>query len=324
MYKIAIIGCGQIGSRHLQGLLKIDFPILIDVVDSSEESIKLAKYRAAEIDSIFNSDNVRYFSSITEVEDDIDLCIIATSAKIRLKVLKQLLTLKKVKYLVLEKVLFQSIDEYVIAQKLLDFYKVKCWVNFPMPMYEVYKNIKSKIGHNEVITYRVVGGEWGIACNAIHFIDHMAFLSNQKNFLYDHSGITSIIESKRKGFVEFVGTLIGRLPNGSEIFLHSRGGSNAPYKIEILTDKYSWIIDEVSGNMVESSKTENWQEHVNIYKIPFQSELSNKFAAQILLEGNCDLKSYFDSKILHQGLIRSFLDLYNSKKNLNVKSCPIT
>ena len=128
MYKIAIIGCGQIGSRHLQGLMKLEFPILIDVVDSSEEAIKLAKYRATEIDSIVNSNDIRYFSSITEIEDDIDLCIIATSAKVRLKVLKLLLTLKKVKYLVLEKVLFQSIDEYVIAQELLDFHEYGCYV----------------------------------------------------------------------------------------------------------------------------------------------------------------------------------------------------
>ncbi len=324
MYKVAIVGSGQLGSRHLQGLLKTEFPMTIDIVDSSEESIKLAKSRAAEIDSVTNSSNIRYLSSIIEMEDDIDLCIIATSANVRLKVMELLLKLKKVKNLVLEKVLFQSIDEYYIAQKLINDNNVNCWVNCPRPMFDVYKNIKSKILNNETVTYTAIGGDWGIACNAIHFIDHMSFLSNQTNFLFDHSGISSIIEGKRKGFVEFTGTFIGRQSNGSEMFLHSRGGSNAPLKIEILTDHYFWKIDEVAGKMIESCKKNNWRDQEFDINVPYQSELSNKLATQILLEGKCELTSFNNSMKLHIDMISSFLEFYNSNNIQKTNICPIT
>jgi hypothetical protein len=325
MYKVAIVGSGQLGSRHLQGLLKTEFPISIDIVDSSEESLKLAKSRASEIVSVTNSSSIRYLSSIKEMDDDIDLCIIATSSNVRLQVLELLLNEKKVKNIVLEKVLFQSLDEYYIAEKLINDNNINCWVNCPRPMFDVYKNIKSKIFNYESVTYTAIGGDWGLACNAIHFIDHLSYLTNQTNFLFDHSGITSIVESNRKGFVEFTGTFVGKLVNnGSEIFLHSRGGSNVPLKIEILTDHYSWKINEIAGKMIESCKKNNWREQEFDINVPYQSELSNKIATQILLEGKCELTSYKKSMNLHIDMLSSFLDFYNSKNIEKTNICPIT
>ena len=324
MFKLAIIGCGQLGSRHLQGLLKTEFPISIDVVDSSEASLDLAKFRASEIESKVKPEDIRYLKSIVEMADDIDLCIVATSANIRFKVVEELLARKKVKNLVLEKVLFQSLEDYTKASNMFTENNVQCWVNCPRPMFDIYKEIQSKIGTNEVITYTAFGGEWGLACSAIHLIDHMSFLSQQTQYVYDNTGITSIIEGKRPGFVEFAGTFIGRLTNGSEMILHARVGSSAPLKIQILTDNYSWSIDEGAGKMIEASKTENWKEHQRDIKILYQSELSNKIAAQILLEGKCDLTTYQNSMKLHADMIISFLDFYNSRTNQDATICPIT
>jgi hypothetical protein len=170
----------------------------------------------------------------------------------------------------------------------------------------------------------VLGGEWGLACNSIHFIDNMSFLSQETQFVYDFSGITSVIESKRKGYIEFTGTFICRQSNGSELILHSRKDSNAKLKIQILTDNYTWSIDEVGGMIVESSKNEDWEEITKEIKIPYQSELSNIFAKQILLEGKCDLTSFNESMKLHVGMLSSFIDLYNLKTGQNFNYCPIT
>ena len=45
MYKVAIIGAGQLGSRHLQGLKVAASPLEITVMDSNEDSLKVAKER---------------------------------------------------------------------------------------------------------------------------------------------------------------------------------------------------------------------------------------------------------------------------------------
>lgn len=49
MKNILLIGAGQLGSRHLQGIAKIDFKANICVVDPSEISIEIAKERYKQI-----------------------------------------------------------------------------------------------------------------------------------------------------------------------------------------------------------------------------------------------------------------------------------
>ena len=47
--KIAIIGAGQLGSRHLQGLAQCNFDISIEVVEPYDLSRETAKKRYEEI-----------------------------------------------------------------------------------------------------------------------------------------------------------------------------------------------------------------------------------------------------------------------------------
>ena len=44
MKTIAIIGAGQLGSRHLQALVAVDFPLTVQVVDPSNEALKIATH----------------------------------------------------------------------------------------------------------------------------------------------------------------------------------------------------------------------------------------------------------------------------------------
>jgi len=46
--KVILIGCGNIGSRHLQALVKLPYEIDIQIVDPNENSQKLAKSRLNE------------------------------------------------------------------------------------------------------------------------------------------------------------------------------------------------------------------------------------------------------------------------------------
>ena len=41
VYRILLVGCGNVGSRHLQALVKIPFPVNIDIIESNASSKKL-------------------------------------------------------------------------------------------------------------------------------------------------------------------------------------------------------------------------------------------------------------------------------------------
>jgi predicted dehydrogenase len=83
-----IIGAGQLGSRHLQGLLKLNVEQVIYVLDTSLDSLKISKAREEEI---HHNNQIHYFSEWDLLPKDFDLVIIATSANVRAKVVKQLI-----------------------------------------------------------------------------------------------------------------------------------------------------------------------------------------------------------------------------------------
>ena len=51
-YSIAVIGAGEVGSRHLQALALLKRPVKIFVVDPSNESLRIAKERFQQVCSI--------------------------------------------------------------------------------------------------------------------------------------------------------------------------------------------------------------------------------------------------------------------------------
>ncbi len=56
MKKIALVGCGNIGSRHLQALAKLPYKLNIEVVEIDKNSQQVAKSRLEEIN--YSKDNL--------------------------------------------------------------------------------------------------------------------------------------------------------------------------------------------------------------------------------------------------------------------------
>ena len=89
--KILIIGAGQLGSRHLQSLIKYHSKLMIYVVDSSLASLELSQSRAAEINNDYGTE-VLYFESLAAVtETSFYLTIVATGSGPRFMIFDQLI-----------------------------------------------------------------------------------------------------------------------------------------------------------------------------------------------------------------------------------------
>lgn len=324
MYKILLIGAGQLGSRHLQGLLNVKLPISIDVVDPNISSIEIAKKRVSEIKYDYDNVFINYFNSIDNISPNIDICIIATTANHRYEVIKKIITISKIKNLILEKILFQKQVEYELTAKLLKDNSINCWVNCPRRMFSVYNELRQKITYNEKITLTLIGGDWGLACNSIHFIDLVCFLSDDYIFSLDTAGLSDIFESKRVGFYEVSGTLKATFSNGSEIFLHSRRHSSANIKIQILSDSYFWEIDEFKGEISITDILSCSNPVKSKFTIPYQSQITNLICEDILLTNECALPSYENSMLEHIQIINPLIE-FLQKKSINCENgCPIT
>ena len=155
---------GNLGYRHYQALLNIDFDAAIYLVDPNiikiEPTIKNTEYSNPKVKK------VHLIAGISDLPDTIDLVILSTNSDVRARVTKQLVESKRVLHILFEKVLFQKTSEYQEVKDLLSRQGIKAWVNCPLRLYPYYQEIRKEI-NSRSIHCKVAG--WDIACNTIHF-----------------------------------------------------------------------------------------------------------------------------------------------------------
>ena len=322
---ILLIGAGQLGSRHLQGLLKLENKHNIYILDPSKESIILAKLRANEIK---NEHNLIFVSEWNLLPSFFDLVIVATNSNIRELVVTQLLEGYKVKYLILEKVLFQEIESYERVSNLIKRKKVDTWVNHGRRLNDQYKSIKTLVREGkESVIFNLTGGNWGLACNSLHFLDLFKYITNSDIDEIDIDWLdNTLLDSKRKNYVEATGTLKGKTNNLDFFTITSFEGNASPLTISIATSSTRWIVEEgiKESTIRYFSKTNNYKEETNVFQIEFQSTLTTSVVKHIFETGKCDLPSYEDAKQTHLLFIKAILKKYNQITGLNSTICPIT
>lgn len=319
-----IIGAGQLGSRHLQGLLRLTTTQTIYVFDHSPLSLEVAETRAKEIP---NHHNIIYTKNWQEIPSSLDLVIVATGANVREAVLIQLLNSCRVRYLVLEKILFQDLNSYTRISELLKNTDTKTWVNHPRRLYSVYEQIKIKLKSDVTdIVFCVTGSNWGLGCNALHFIDLFCYLANSKVLSLNGDLIDERLqESKRIGFVEFTGSITGRLENGSTFIITSFIGDPGPLTVTIATSISRWLVQEaLTTQILYLGKDNLFNFEISSAEIPFQSNLTTNVAKSILNNGVCELPTYVDACDSHRPFIKLMLDKYVSLSGISTTNCPIT
>lgn len=322
---ILLIGAGQLGSRHLQSLMKFSSKLNIYVVDNSNKSLTLSKTREEEIKNHFNTE-VTYLSTLNEVKSiQFFLTIIATSSAPRYMILNEVLKSFDSENIILEKFLFQDINSYEMAKSIIDQSKSSVFVNCPLRTYPIFNEIKKEIDIERApISISYKGGEWvGLACNSIHYIDLMGFLSGSRLKNIDCSNIDSeIIPSKREGYIEFTGKLTCRYMLGASLQLESIRNSNVDSTILIKFGNKSYEIDELSGeyNYYKSSQLMK----TDRYAVPYQSDLTHKILDQLVKTGSCALPEFEESSTYHQKFLTAMLEKYNEINKSQSKVLMIT
>lgn len=317
MFKVAIIGAGQLGSRHLQGLKGAASPLAITVMDSSEDSLRISKERYDAVTAV-GEKTIEYVTSIESLPKVLDFVIVATGSMPRAAIIKSLLEHSIVKYLVLEKVLFPTLEDYDDVSRLLEERHVRCWVNCPRRMYGMYMQIKETIDPSKPIYMTNADDNWGLCCNAIHMIDLFMFLTGEKTFSVETKWLNDDIEkSKRGGYIEMTGKLIVTTTKGSVLTLISENNYVGEKNFIIENGKDLYTVLEGEGFILHGDRYE--------YGMPFQSQLTGLLADELLKTGGCSLSPFYLSVSYHKPFIKALLEKYNNLIGTpNNKVLPIT
>lgn len=318
---IVIIGAGNIGTRHLQGVLKYEEKLNIYAVEPNETARKKSQMMIEDTQKK-SMNRVSYVSDVEKLPEYVDIAIVATNSAVRKKVIENLLEYVKVKYLILEKVMFPHVSYYEQIGNLLKKKGVKTWVNCVKRSWKYASVLKKYYKDNDSLQMTVSGKMWGLACNAVHYIDFLSFLTDCCEYpVIDNSMVDErIISSKREGYIEFTGQLNIRLGKHILELICDEGVFDGFY-ITIKDKKIECRIvekGEYGLNIIKNIDT--GKEEREKYKVEFQSNLSGKLVSELLDTGRCNLPDYELASKWHIPLIKSL----SEKAGLEKDYCNIT
>lgn len=314
MHRVLLSGCGNIGFRHLQALSAMSVPADIVVVEPNRDVHDRIR---AEIEAAALTPH--RFTLVDELPADpldIDLAVVATTSSHRRAAIADILATHRVRVFILEKILFQTLADLDAVADLLIEHDVSAFVNCGRRSFAGYQAVAER-DSAAVVDVDVRGNRFGLASNAIHFLDLAEFVNGSSLVDLDTSQLRAgSVPGRREGCVEIFGTIGASLANGARLTVDSR--DDDPVAIEVTLTGPSAVhrIDEVNrqvavdGGATAPFASKNVSETPEIYE-------------EALVSGTCVLTPYPDSVRQHRLYItalRSHLGLSNTDDT----PCPIS
>ena len=318
IHTILIAGVGQLGSRYLQGLSQCRSHLRIHLYDISSESLSQAEQRWQEVYGPSTHHDVYFSTEIQQCPQQLDLAIVATTANSRPEVIRQIAQRSSVRCWILEKVLAQSAQG--LAQ-ILSYVgtEASAWVNTPRRCVPWHQAIKDKLHLQSPLHMTVTGGSWGLACNALHFLDLMAWWSGETLVSINTEQLDDCwFKAKRAGNWEICGTLVATYTGGATVKLTSVKNGGPSYFYEIADENCVWRIDEENGSAVSNDGA------MILGHLPYQSEMTTALVDRILETGDCKLPTLSISIDIHRVFVDALFNHWHVHQDSAATSVPIT
>jgi hypothetical protein len=338
MLNLAIIGCGQIGSRHLQSLTMLNEGAAIHLVDPSRESLALCEARLAEAVPSGRKGTFSLFlhGDCQALPQTLDAAIIASGSMQRARLCSNLLSVSRPRFLLLEKFLFPSVVDYALMENLILERAVPTHVNQWLATTQSLKKILRHLGisidlemrschRHGPINMRVWGAGWGLCCNAVHYLEPFQLITgNEHPILAEASFRPGFVESKRKGYRELLGHLRFNARDGSRLVLDCEDGPPADFisiEIEHLDNRVhlGFFLDRFECTFRCGGNS--WEETL---PIPRQSQSTHMILETFLQTGVCGLPDLSTSSAQHLLVLNPFLDHFRKYNSGIGDICPIT
>lgn len=315
MFNILLIGSGNIGSRHLQGIIKSKIPFNIYIVEKSKKAIILTKKRIKEISK--KKEKIFFFNNFNFTNVKFDLLICATNSNKRYELLRKVISYYQFKYILIEKVVFQNLKYFEKILKILYKNKIKSWVNCPRREQTIYINIKNKIKFSNNLSIKISGKKWNIASNSIHFFDLYNFIRKNKILFKIEYNNLKKINSKHKGFSELTGKI--KFTNDKDKIIFDDSLTSKDIIVEIKDKNYLILINETKEYFIINKKNMKIKKKIKLLK---QSELTSHIVKKLYYGRKLNLPTLRESFHSHKQLFKSIGKLFYKRNK--IINCPIT
>lgn len=329
--RILIVGCGELGSRHLQAVARMESVSEVEVVDPSSDSLALGQKRLQEVENRNTQIETRWLRSLAEASHGGDACILAVCADTRLPLFEETLLRLGYKKFILEKVVAQKVADYKRMLHLEEENGASAWVNSLWRTYENHRHIKSRLIQGEPFSVSVTGGNRGLATIGIHAADLFSFYEGGNEIQRVSASVEPVLmRTKRKNHFDFSGTLQGRTSSGGRFFLSflpegEELNNGAPLQIVLHTPIYRAVVDDIEGSFWESIREKGWRwEKVDYQKDINVSSTTRTFLNNIFERGQCALPTLKESFPAHRFILESLLPEFQKQIGRDSTHCPVT
>ena len=315
MKAVVLIGCGNIGFRHLQALCAMTVSAEITVIEPNPALQDRILTQFSESSS--SGHRFVLATALPTAARSFDLAVVATTATHRRAAIEELLDHHEVSVMILEKVLFQTTTDLEAVGALLERRGVNTFVNCGRRTFPGYQAVREYVAGAESVHLTVRGQSLGLASNAVHFLDLAEYLNDAPLVDLDVAGLRpGSIPGKRPGSIEIFGTISAQLANGARLVVESLDAD--PVQIQILAESgaSSFHIDEVARTIGADGAA----------PVPFVSQNVSEtpeIYQDAIVSGHCVLTPYHDSKRQHRFMLNALRD-HLGLSNVDDAPCPIS
>lgn len=320
--KVAVIGAGQIGSRHLQGLANSSAKLTIYIVDPAPASIAMAYERFSAIPSSKNH-VVHTVEKISDLPSSLDLVIVACTAEIRFDVYTKLLAHSDTGVILLEKVLFQDLDQYPRALELDAGSRSRSIVNLAKRSWPFFQQLKNDVPDKSQLSISFTGSNWGLGCNAVHHTDLVEYIWGKPSTTVARLD-GELRKSKRENSHEFTGTIETFVSGGGNVIQTSYPDGQAPFVISARTPDFIWVWNVTHGILHRADADSGWAFVRSEMFAPTQSTLTTGLVDDVIAGKATDLPDLVTASATHLSTLTAILDNCRAHGHDFGRVCPVT
>lgn len=327
IFKILIVGCGELGSRHLQAVATLPMVEEIVVVDSNSVALQTGQCRLKDLQGLSPRTTFHWLSSLEEVKGTYDLCIVGTLAKGRCSLIKKIVNQLGIRQFLIEKIVSQSSSEYADLLQFAEKNRLEIWINCKTRTYPIHQHVKKQLRPGEPILFSAMGGNHGLANNGVHTADLFIFYDESPEIHLVSSAIEPALHVSKRGkdIFDLSGTLTGKTNKGSTFMLSYAGDHVASEQFSVSTKSYRCIIDQMLRWAFENDgeKGGPWR------PLPFEgnlmvSQMTKTFVTEIFEKKNCQLPLLNECWPAHRFILDALQPHFNQLSGEKWNHCPVT
>lgn len=323
---VTLIGCGQLGSRHLQALSTVPEVGGVTVVDPDPEALRVGRECVDEVAERVPDIGYAWVTDLEQAPTDGDLCVVATLSEGRRELVERIAAAGRYEAFLLEKVVTQTVGDYEALVSLAEERRLGMWVNCKTRAYAVHGRIKERLGGRPV-RFVQQGGNHGLGNNGIHTADLFAFYTGAEEIEPVCSRIDPVLHPSKRGerFFDLSGTLHGCTADGSEMVVQFTPRDDFGDHISIFGEGCRFLVDHSQGFAWESYEEDGWRwAPIELGEDWLVSRMTARFARDILAKGRCALPTIAECLPAHRYILGELLPHFRELLDPSLERCPIT